>query len=306
MANTQNIFEGLSAFPITPAGEDGIVDTAALCRILERLDIPGVDSIGLLGSTGTYMYLAREQRKRALDAATRTLRGRKPLIVSVGAIRTYDVQNLVKDAEEAGANGLLLAPVSYNALTEEEVYQHYESVAGSTKLPLCIYNTPSTTHFTFTDALLARIAALPNVVALKQPAPITDAKKRHETLRAQLPSEFSIGYSADWLVAEPLLAGGSTWFSVIAGVLPEPSVALMNAIRKGDEFEVKRVSALFQPIWDLFKEFGDLRVAYALVNELDLCKAAPPRPILPIPAVHHDRIRSALATVNENMKGISG
>lgn len=302
MGNTRNIFEGLSAFPITPADSNGTVDTVALSRILERLDIPGVDSIGLLGSTGTYMYLTREQRKRALNAATQTLQGRKPLIVGVGALRTDDAQQLAKDAEEAGADGLLLAPVSYNPLSDEEVYQHYESIAGSTTLPICIYNTPSTTNFTFNDALLARIAELPNIVAIKQPAPTTEAKERHEALRAKLPSGFSVGYSADWLVADSLLAGGAVWYSVIAGVLPAPSVALMDAIRKGDDVEVRRISALFQPIWDLFKEFSDLRVAYALANELDLCKTAPPRPILPLAASHHSRVRSALETLNEGWK----
>lgn len=302
MGNTRNIFQGLSAFAITPADPDGKVDTGALSRILERLDMPGIDSIGLLGSTGTYIYLTREQRKVAIDVAIRTLRGRKPIIVSAGALRTDDAQHLAKDAEEAGVDGLLLAPVSYNPLTEEEVYRHYESVAGSTTLPICIYNTPSTTHFTFSDALLARIAGLPNVVALKQPAPINEPKGRHEALRANLPSGFSVGYSADWLVADSLMAGGSVWYSVIAGVLPAPSVALMDAIRRGDDAAVKRISALLEPIWELFEEFGDLRVVYALANELGLCKAAPPRPILPIAASHHRRIVSALANVNESMK----
>lgn len=301
MSIKKDIFQGLSAFPITPADPDGTVDTDALVRIIERLDVPGIDSIGLLGSTGNYIYLTREQRKRAIDAARQGIGGRKSLIVSAGALRTDDAQRLAKDAEEAGVDGLLLAPVSYNPLTDEEVYQHFQSVAGSTKLPICIYNTPSTTHFTFSDALLARIAQLPNVVALKQPSPTAEPKERHEALRAKLPSGFSIGYSADWLVAEPLLAGGSAWYSVIAGVLPAPSIALMDAIRRGDHAEVKRISDVLQPIWDLFEEFSDLRVAFALANELGLCKAAPPRPILPLAASHHSRIRSALAKVDENM-----
>ncbi|KAK1251994.1 hypothetical protein MKX08_003181 [Trichoderma sp. CBMAI-0020] len=279
MGIKRDIFKGLSAFPITPADPDGTVDTDALVRIIERLDIPGVDSIGLLGSTGTYLYLTREQRKRAIDAVIQALQGRKPLIVSAGALRTDDAQRLAKDAEEAGVDGLLLAPVSYHPLTDEEVYQHFKSVAGSTTLPICIYNTPSTTHFTFSDALLARIAGLPNVVALKQPAPTTEPRGRHEALCAKLPPDFSVGYSADWLV----------------------TVALMDASRRGDHVEVRRISASLQPIWDLFQEFGDFRVAYAFANELGLCKAVPPRPILPIAASHLGRIRLALSNVDKSM-----
>jgi 4-hydroxy-tetrahydrodipicolinate synthase len=301
MSIKRDVFQGLSAFPITPSAPDGTVDTEALVRILKRLDIPGVDSIGLLCSTGNYMYLTREQRKRAVQAAVQALKGSKPLIVSAGALRTDDAQHLAKDAEEAGADGILLAPISYNPLTDEEAYVHYEAVAASTRLPICIYNTPSTTHFNFSDALLARIAGLPNVVALKQPSPTTNPREYHEALRAKLPSNFSIGYSADWLVAEPLLAGGSVWYSAIAGVLPGPSVALMNSIRKGDLVEMKRINTILQPIWDLFQEFGDLRVIFALANELGICEAAPPRPILPIAASNNSRIRSALAGIQQNL-----
>lgn len=87
-------------------------------------------------------------------------------------------------------------------------------------------------------------------------------------------------------MADSLLAGGSAWYSVIAGVLPVPSVALMTAIRKGDDIEVRRISVLFQQIWELFQELGNIKVVFALANELDLCKAAPPWPILPKAASH--------------------
>lgn len=301
MSLTEDVFKGLVAFPITPASPDGIVDTEALTRIIERLIVPGIDSIGLLGSTGTYMFLTREQRKRAIVATIQVLQGRKPVIVSAGALRTDDAQRLAKDAEEAGVDGLLLAPVSYTQLTDDEVYTHFESVAGSTTLPICIYNNPSATGFNFSDTLLARIATLPNVIALKQPAPATGSKERHETLCTKLPPGFSVGYSRDWLVTDSLFAGGSAWYSVIAGVLPAPSIALIESIRKGDTAEVRRISASFQPIWDLFKEFSGLRVAFALANEMGLCKSDPPRPILPIADSLRGRVQAALAQVEESV-----
>ncbi|RGP58630.1 dihydrodipicolinate synthetase [Fusarium sporotrichioides] len=300
MSINRDLFKGLSAFPITPADLNGTVDTDALVRIIQTLDIPGIDSVGLLGSTGNYAYLKREQRKRAIEAARQALQGRKPLIVSAGALRTDDAQDLAKDAEEAGADGLLLAPVSYNQLTEEEVYRHFEAVASSTTLPICIYNTPSTTHFIFSDALFARIATLPNVVALKQPSPSTKSKETHEALSANFPPGFSVGYSGDSTAHESLLAGGSVWYSVIAGFLPAPAVALMDAVRRKDHDEARRISAILQPIWDLFREFGEIQVAFAIVNERGLCKAAPPRPLLPIDASHHGRIRSVLADINKS------
>src|SRR4051812_9874875 len=165
------MFHGLCAFPITPADEQGRVDTDCLCLLLTRLEQAGVDSVGLLGSTGTYAYLTRSERRRAVEAAAKHLNRRTPIIVGVGALRTDDAQDLARDAEAAGASGLLLAPVSYTPLTDEEVFQHFVAVAGASGLPLCIYNNPSTTHFAFSDELVTRLAAVPQIVAVKNPAP---------------------------------------------------------------------------------------------------------------------------------------
>src|SRR3954470_20673185 len=213
MPEATSIYRGLSAFPITPADAEGRVDTAALVRLVERLAAARVDSICLLGSTGTYAYLGRAERRRAVEAAAGCLRGKIPLIVGVGALRTDAAQDLARDAAAAGANGLLLAPVSYTPLTDEEVFQHFAAVAGASDLPLCIYNNPSTTHFSFSDELIARLAWVPRIVAVKNPAPApTEAKAQIEVLRAQLPADFVVGYSGDWHSANAILAGGVAWY----------------------------------------------------------------------------------------------
>src|SRR3954470_6017595 len=196
---SMKLLHGLSAFPITPADEHGRVDTASLGELLETLVAAGVDSIGLLGSTGTYPYLTRAERRRAIEGAANLVGGRVPIIVGIGALRTDDAQHLARDAAAAGADGLLLAPVSYTPLTDEEVFQHFAAVAGATTLPLCIYNNPGTTHFTFGNALVARLAEVPSIVAVKNPAPPpAEAPLQHAALRAKLPTAFAIGYSGDW------------------------------------------------------------------------------------------------------------
>src|ERR1700752_3295528 len=99
-----SLFHGLSAFPITPADEQGHVNIDALATLLQRLVLAAVDSIGLLGSTGTYAYLTRSQRRRAVEAAVGCVGGRVPIIVGIGALRTSDAQDLARDAQAAGAN----------------------------------------------------------------------------------------------------------------------------------------------------------------------------------------------------------
>jgi 4-hydroxy-tetrahydrodipicolinate synthase len=292
---TPPMFRGLSAFPLTPADPQGHVETGDLVRLVERLAAAEVDSVGLLGSTGTYPYLTRAERRRAVEAAARCLGGRVPLIVGVGALRTDDAQDLARDAEAAGAAGLLLAPVSYTPLTEEEVFQHFVAVAEAASLPICIYNNPGTTHFTFSDALVERLAKVPGITALKNPAPPpAEARARHEALRARVPGTFAIGYSGDWNAADAVLAGGEAWYSVVGGLLPVPTMKLLRAARAGDGAEVARWNARFQPLWDLFKELSSLRVMYAAADLLGICRTRPPRPILPLPPAAYQRVAAAL------------
>ncbi|WP_407530516.1 dihydrodipicolinate synthase family protein [Methylobacterium oryzisoli] len=294
-----SIFSGLSAFPITPTDERGRVDTDALTVLLRRLELAGVDSVGLLGSTGTYAYLTREERRRAVEAAAGCVGGRVPVIVGVGALRTDDARDLARDAQAAGADGVLLAPVSYTPLTDEEVFHHFAAVAAVTDLPLCIYNNPSTTHFTFGDDLVARLAEVHGIVAVKSPAPApSEAHAKVDALRLRLPADFAVGYSGDWHAAEAVLAGGVAWYSVIGGLLPQPSLALMRAAQAGDVAEVRRLNATFEPLWDLFRQHGSLRVVYAAANLLGLTDAQPPRPILPLGAAERGRIERALTALN--------
>lgn len=290
------LFTGLSAFPITPANPDGRVDTDALGRVLLPLKTAQVPSIGLLGSTGTYAYLCRSERQRTVAAAADFIGRDIPLIVGVGALRTDDAIALAKDAEHAGAQALLLAPVSYTPLTQDEAYQHYLAVAGATDLPLCIYNNPGTTHFSFSIALLERLARIPNIVAVKMPLPANgDIKADLRNLRDALPDDFAIGYSGDWGCADALLAGAETWYSVVGGILPEPTMTLATAAAAGQSAEAEKINAQFAPLWTLFQEFGSLRIVYAIANLLNLTNAQPPRPMLPISVETEKQIVAALA-----------
>lgn len=284
-------FTGLSAFPITPASADGRVDTAALRALIAPLVRAGVDSIGLLGSTGTYAYLSRDERRRALDAALDEAAGRVPVIVGVGALRTDEAIALAQDARAAGAVAGLLAAVSYTPLTDEEVSEHFSAVATESGLPICIYDNPGTTHFRFAPSLVGRLAQVPGICALKSPAPDSDAIADHlDALRRAVPAEFRLGTSGDWNAAEALLAGSEAWYSVAAGLFPHTCLAILRAAQAGDATRTRALNARMQPLWDLFKEFTSLRVIYAAASHLGLCRADPPRPILPLPEPLRQRV----------------
>ncbi|MGY3445781.1 MULTISPECIES: dihydrodipicolinate synthase family protein [unclassified Bradyrhizobium] len=291
--------KGLSAFPITPSNRDGRVDVGALRALLEPLIAAKVDSVGLLGSTGSYPYFSRGERRRAVEAATALAAGRMPILVGIGALRTDDAVRLAQDARDAGATAGLLAAVSYTPLTDDEVFEHFQTVARESGLPICIYDNPGTTHFRFTPALIGRLGRVDGIVAVKSPALDASTIADHlKELRAVVPSGVALGYSADWNCTEALLAGGDTWYSVLAGILPRICVEIVRAATSGDAARARQLDARLLPIWDLFKTHSSLRVVYAIANLRGICAAEPPRPILPLPASAQTRVKETLAAMD--------
>ncbi|WP_306152367.1 dihydrodipicolinate synthase family protein [Roseovarius sp. MMSF_3281] len=274
-------FQGLSAFPITPCDSAGKPIGPDLSKVLKPLVEAQVSSIGLLGSTGTYAYLSRSARRTAIEIARDCLPATMPLIVGVGALRTDTAQHLAEDAAKAGADALLLAPVSYTPLTEGEAYDHFVAVADTTDLPLCIYNNPGTTHFTFSAGLLARLALHPRITGAKMPLPAAGQSLESDlsSLRSHLPSGFDVGYSGDWGCAQALKAGADAWYSVAAGLFPAQCLALTKAAQSGDHDQADRVNDAFAPMWELFQTFGSLRVVYAAAQIMRLTNATPPLPL---------------------------
>ncbi|MBC3946504.1 dihydrodipicolinate synthase family protein [Erwinia persicina] len=287
-------FKGLSAFPITPTDAAGVVDIPALEKVLLRLKQAGVDSVGLPGSTGLYAYLSRDQKRRAIEAAVACLGPDIPVIASAGALRTDEACLLAQDAESAGAKGILLAPVSYTPLGEEEVFQHYASVAGATGLPVCVYNNPGTTHFTFTHRLLQRLGTLKQIHAVKQPGQSGIGEQDVTALRDLFPAEFAVGYSGDWFAAGALLGGGDVWFSVVGGLLPQPALALTRAAQAGEAERVAELNQQFEPLWQLFQSLSSLRVMYAAADILGICQPVLPRPLLGLDSAERRRVEQVL------------
>jgi 4-hydroxy-tetrahydrodipicolinate synthase len=287
------VFTGLSAFPLTPLDDDHL-DESAYAKLIARLAAAGVDSIGALGSTGSYAYLTRAERARVATLAVQGAAG-VPVIVGIGAVRLRHVLEHAEDAQRAGAAGVLLAPVSYHPLTPEEVYHLYEKVTATLSVPLVVYDNPRTTGFTFTDDLYAAVAKLPHVESIKVPPLSADpaiAADRVAGLRALLPAHVGIGVSGDPVAAVSLRAGCDAWYSVIGGTLPDPALAITRAESAA---AARAASQRLRPVWELFAAYGSLRVVAAIAALLGLAGAeCLPRPLRGLDAAGRHAVRSAL------------
>lgn len=285
------MFSGLSAFPLTPLHHDA-VDEASFAALIERLAAAKVDSITALGSTGSYAYLDGGERSRVARLAVQHA-GAVPVFIGVGALRTSQVLANANDAEKAGASGLLLAPMTYQPLTDDDVFELFRTVTEQSSLPVIVYDNPGTTHFTFSTDLYRRIAALPGIASLKIPAVPADpeqARTRVQGIRDVVPPHVTIGVSGDANAAAGLAAGCDAWYSVIGGTLPEVALQIVRAAREGRFSAALAESERLEPLWRLFAESGgSLRVVAAIAEYLEL---VPPACLpLPIQGLNPDQRR---------------
>jgi 4-hydroxy-tetrahydrodipicolinate synthase len=291
------IFTGLSAFPLTPLTHAGI-DEPAFERLVTRAAAAGVDSICVLGSTGSYAYLDRAERARAVELAVAGS-GSVPVFAGVGALRTRDVLRHVEDAQDRGVSAVLLAPMSYQPLTDDEVFGLYEDVTANLSVPLVVYDNPTTTRVVFSDELHARITQLPGVSSIKIPPVPADpeqARARVSRLKAVVPGHVTIGVSGDDAAAAGLLAGCDAWYSVMAGILPERCLAIARAAMAGNADLAHSLSLELEPLWQLLARFGSYRVASAVAEDLGLVSAGNlPAPVRGLDGAGRVAVAGALA-----------
>ena len=214
----------------------------------------------------------------AVDHADET-----PVFVGVGGLRTSQVLAHIDGAAAAGAAGVLLAPMTYQALTDTDVFELFRSVSEHTELPVIVYDNPGTTHFAFSTQLYARIAELPGIASIKipaVPAELSAARDHVARIREMIPRHVTIGVSGDASAAMGLAAGCDAWYSVIAGTLPAPALAITRAAQRGDMAAAFAASEQLAPLWQLFAECsGSLRVVAAIAEQLGYA----PKQCLPLP-----------------------
>lgn len=281
------MFTGLSAFPLTPVTPEGL-DERGFIRIIERITSAGAESIGVLGSTGSYAYLTLPQRSRIAGIA-KSHAGRIPVMVCVGAVSTDEVLRLADDAQAAGADALLLPPVSYQTLRDDEVFGLFETLTQYVSVPVCIYDNPGTTNFEFSDELHGRIAGLPGIRSVKipgVPSSPDEARARVQRLKSTLPEGVTVGISGDASAAAGLNAGCEVWYSVCGGLFPHAAKEITVAAGRGERERVVQLSERLNPLWALFRRHGgSIRVMAAAAGVLGITDTdCLPRPLRPLSA----------------------
>jgi len=274
-------FTGCGTALVTPFTRDGRVDEAAVRKLARRQIDAGVHFLVPVGTTGESPTLSPEERVRVVELVADEARGRVPVLAGAGGYDTREVCHSAAQMEAARATGLLSVTPYYNKPTQEGLFEHYRTIAASTSLPIIVYNVPGRTACNIEPATVARLAAIPNVIGIKEAS--GNMTQMCEVCRI-VPEEFLV-LSGDDAVTLPLMAvGGRGVISVASNEVPADMARMVEAAERGDFQSARSLHARLLPLMQInFVESspGPVKAAMAAMELLEEVYRLPlvaPRP----------------------------
>ncbi len=236
------MFKGSIVAIVTPFRE-GKVDEEAYRELIEFQIENGTNAIVPCGTTGESATLNMEEHARVIDIAVEAVNKRVPVIAGTGGNSTSEAIDLTRHAKKAGADGTLQVTPYYNKPTQEGLYRHFKAIAEAVPLPQVLYNVPGRTGLNMLPETVARLAELPEIVAVKE----ASGSLAQMAEIVKLAGDNITLLSGDDNVTLPVLSlGGKGVVSVVANIVPRETAELVKAWEEGN---VERAKELF---YDLF------------------------------------------------------
>ena len=285
-------WSGVGTALVTPFTRAGGIDEPALRALVARQVEGGVHFVVPCGTTGETPTLSADERERVIRITVEICQGKVPVLAGVGGYDTAEVAETASAVEALGVQGLLSVTPYYNKPTQEGLYQHYAAIAARTSLPIIVYNVPGRTGCNVEPRTLARLAAIPNIVAVKEAS--GNMTQICEVCRA-VPDDFTVLAGDDALALPAMAVGGKGVISVASNIVPDRMARLVNAALAGD-FNAARAEhhALLPLMLVNFIESNPIPVKAALAM-MELCDEVYRLPMVPPSEASRGKIRETLA-----------
>jgi 4-hydroxy-tetrahydrodipicolinate synthase len=249
-----------TALPVPFRGDH--IDENAFRAFCDWQVMQGVAALVVNGTTGEAPTLDLAEQRRLIRVAVETAGRRVPVIAGAGSNATEHAVKIARQAEGAGADGLLAVTPYYNRPSQEGLFLHFRAMHDATSLPILLYDVPSRTACSLALDTIGRLATLPRIVGLKD---ATGDLARPRVLRGLLGDRFRLLSGDDATSLGFLRAGGNGCISVLSNVAPAQAVSLYDAWRRGDDEEANAHAAALAPLSAaLFAQSNPVPVKYAL------------------------------------------
>lgn len=263
---------------ITPVDEEENVDTQGLKRVIEHVIDGGVHGIFVLGSNGEFYALDFDNQKKAVEVTVEHANGRVPVYAGASAITTKECIKLAQMAEAAGADALSVLTPMFIQPNETEMYNHFEAISKSTKLPILLYNNPGKTTNNISVSLLKKLAEIENIVGIKntsldfaQTIQFIDATKNVDN--------FEVLSGTDYYIYGTLAYGGVGCVAGTANVAPRLVVDIYEKFMAGDHAGALEAQYKLMPLRNTYS-YGSFPVVMKdCLNVMGINVGNPVKPI---------------------------
>ena len=226
----------------------GDLDIPMFLHNLEAQIKAGVDGIIIGGSLGESSTLTHDERIELVEAALDHAKGRVPIIMNIAEGSLRSAIHLGRRAKDAGADGFMLLPPMMYKPTEQETADYFMAFAGSTDLPILVYNNPVDYKVEITLNMFEQFAAYSNIEAVKESTRDISNVTR---MRNAFGDRYKILCGVDTLAMEELLMGADGWVAGLVCAFPEETVAVYRLVKAGRTSEALAIYRWFLPILEL-------------------------------------------------------
>jgi 4-hydroxy-tetrahydrodipicolinate synthase len=272
---------------VTPF-KNGQLDEEAYRELIEFQIEGGIQGIVPCGTTGESPTLSHAEHKRVVEICIDQVKKRVPVIAGTGSNNTAECVDLTKHAQSAGADYALMITPYYNKPTQEGLFQHYKTIAGETKIPIVVYNVPGRTSVNLLPETMARLAAIPNIVGLKDAT--GDLKQGAKTLEL-CGDKISVLSGDDFTVLPLLSVGGLGVISVVSNPVPGDMAAMCDAFFKGDLAGAQKLHYKMWPLTEaMFFETNPVPVKTAM-KLMGKITGEVRQPLCPLSPANEEKLR---------------
>ena len=224
------LFTGVCTALVTPF-LDGKVNYPMLDMLLRRQMDAGISAVVVAGTTGEAPTLSDDEKRELIQRAKDYAGDACVIIAGTGSNSTEHAISLSKDAEDAGADGLLVVSPYYNKATPDGLVAHYTAIAHSVSIPVILYNVPSRTGVDIPVSVYRRLSAIPNIVGVKEAA--SDITKITR-IRRECPKDFAVWSGNDEQIVPAMALGAKGVVSVMSNLCPVETRLMAEAALDGD------------------------------------------------------------------------
>jgi 4-hydroxy-tetrahydrodipicolinate synthase len=245
---------------ITPFTRDNEVDKEGLQQNIDFLIKNGVSGIVPCGTTGESATLSIEEHEKVIEIAIEF--STVPVVAGTGSNNTTEALELTRSAMDAGADAALLITPYYNKPNDRGMLAHFKKIANEVDIPIILYNVPSRTGINLKPEVVAELAKESNIIGVKEASGNLDQVTR--ILELTQDEDFEVISGDDGLTLPIMAIGGAGVISVVANVAPKLTVSMVEAFRKGNMEEARRLHMELAPL---------IRAVFLETNPIPIKKA---------------------------------